>query len=122
MAQRTITTVMQLATEIRTRRKELGLTQSELGARIGRSRKWISDLESGKTTVELLPVLDALGALNLELTVDVGKGGDAHDATVGSQPAQRLRRRPPRPTIRGAKAKNSEPEHSGAERSEPGPS
>lgn len=54
---------------VRLRREELGLTQKEVAAKIGVSRKWYIDLEQGKPTVELYKVLDVFWALNLELQV-----------------------------------------------------
>ena len=56
---------------LRLRREELGLTQKEVAAKIGVSRKWYIDLEQGKPTVELYKVLDTFWALGLELQVKV---------------------------------------------------
>ncbi|MDY3048402.1 MAG: helix-turn-helix domain-containing protein [Rothia sp. (in: high G+C Gram-positive bacteria)] len=56
---------------LRLRREELGLTQKEVAAKIGVSRKWYIDLEQGKPTVELYKVLDAFWSLGLELQVKV---------------------------------------------------
>lgn len=53
----------------RDRRKELGWSQAHLAEQIGSTRFWVSDLESGKPTIELGLVLKALRAL--ELTVDI---------------------------------------------------
>ena len=48
---------------IETLRKAQGLTQADLAARAGVSRKWLSEVENGKDTVELglfLRLLDQL--------------------------------------------------------------
>ena len=49
---------------LRAARERLGLTQAEVAATAGVSRKWLSEAESGKAAVSLglvLGVLDALG-------------------------------------------------------------
>ncbi|QRZ62031.1 helix-turn-helix domain-containing protein [Rothia sp. ZJ932] len=51
----------------RLRREGLGLTQKEVAAKIGVSRKWYVEMEQGKPTVELYKVLDVFWALELEL-------------------------------------------------------
>lgn len=59
-----IRTIRELAGAVRGRRKDLDLSQAELGRRAGVSRKSISELESGKTTPEfglVLRVSEALG-------------------------------------------------------------
>lgn len=66
----TIGSIHDLATAIRGRRTDLGISQTELAKRAGVSRKWIYEFEAGKPTAEfglLLRVLDAL-ALGIELT------------------------------------------------------
>lgn len=57
-------TPAQLGTALRTARKQLGLTQSQLAMAAGVGVRFIVDLESGKPTVRLetvLRVIDALG-------------------------------------------------------------
>lgn len=54
---------------IRERRALLGVSQAELAARVGRSRKWVSELESGATSPGIDGVSAAAEALGLELTV-----------------------------------------------------
>ena len=39
------------------KRRDLGLTQTELASEVGRSRKWVSDVELGKTMPTLPAVL-----------------------------------------------------------------
>jgi y4mF family transcriptional regulator len=77
-----IRSIRDLAATVRGRRRDLGLSQAELAARAGVSRKWIYQFEGGKPTAELrliLRVLDALG-LVLDVSYDekapVGETGD----------------------------------------------
>lgn len=53
---------------VRTRRRDLSLTQADLSKSAGVSRRWLSDLERGKTTAEIGLVFKVLHAL--ELTVE----------------------------------------------------
>jgi HTH-type transcriptional regulator / antitoxin HipB len=65
----TVRSIRDLAAAVRGRRIDLGLSQANLAARAGVSRKWIYEFEAGKPKAELgliLRVLDAL-ALSLEL-------------------------------------------------------
>jgi HTH-type transcriptional regulator / antitoxin HipB len=67
-----IRSIRDLAAAARGRRRDLGLSQAELAARAGVSRKWIYQFEAGKPTAELrliLRVLDALGLI-LDVTYD----------------------------------------------------
>jgi HTH-type transcriptional regulator / antitoxin HipB len=54
---------------IRDHRTRRGLTQAQLAAQTGASRKWIIDLESGKRAADLSLVFRTLNALGLELDV-----------------------------------------------------
>src|ERR1035437_1674940 len=53
-----------LVRECRTKRL---LTQAQLATAVGVSRKWIIDLEAGKTTADISLVLRTLRALGVEL-------------------------------------------------------
>ncbi len=67
-----VRSIRDLAAVVRGRRRDLGLSQAELAARAGVSRKWVYQFEAGKPTAELrliLRVLDALG-LVLDVTYD----------------------------------------------------
>jgi HTH-type transcriptional regulator/antitoxin HipB len=55
----------ELGLRIRDRRRELGLSQAELGKTLGVTRQWVIALEQGKPTVPLGHVLRALSALGL---------------------------------------------------------
>jgi HTH-type transcriptional regulator/antitoxin HipB len=50
---------------VRDRRRELGMNQASLAAEARVSRRWLSDLESGKETAEVALVLRTLYALRL---------------------------------------------------------
>ncbi len=52
---------------VRDHRSKRGLTQAELAAQVGASRKWIIDLEAGKRTTDLSLVLRTLNVLGVEL-------------------------------------------------------
>ncbi len=47
-----------------------GLTQAQLGERIGASRYWVAQFERGKSGAELGLTLKALRALNLVITIE----------------------------------------------------
>jgi HTH-type transcriptional regulator/antitoxin HipB len=62
-----IETMQTLSSTLRGRRHALGLTQSALAAQAGVSRKFISDAESGKDTIEVGRLLKLIAALDLRL-------------------------------------------------------
>lgn len=55
---------------IRARRRMLGVSQAELGSRIGRSRKWVSELEGGSTSPGIDSVASAAACLGMDLTLE----------------------------------------------------
>ena len=55
---------------LRERRRELGLDQGELAARVGVSRQWVVEVEKGKPRAEVGLVLRALRVLGLEIQVE----------------------------------------------------
>lgn len=59
-----------LADLFRDGRARLGWSQSELAARVGVSRQWVSLVENGKTSVEFDLVIGALQALGYRLYVE----------------------------------------------------
>jgi len=68
-------TAKQLGAIIRRARRNAGLTQAELGKRIGLRQATISKLEKGEPATQINTLLDALTALELEITIDKrGKG------------------------------------------------
>jgi len=68
MAQRA-RTAKQLGAIIRRERRRQGLTQTQLGGKIGLRQATISKLEAGEPATQLRTFLDALTALNLEMRV-----------------------------------------------------
>jgi HTH-type transcriptional regulator/antitoxin HipB len=64
--------IADVASAVRGRRLDLGLTQSALAEQTGISRKWISEFEGAKTTVEFVLVMRVLEALDLRLELDPG--------------------------------------------------
>jgi y4mF family transcriptional regulator len=67
-----IHSIADVAAAVRGHRLDRGLSQSELAKRSGISRKWISEFEAGKATVEfslVIRVLETLG-LSLDLSED----------------------------------------------------
>jgi len=68
-------TAKQIGAIIRRARRNAGLTQTDLGKRIGLRQATISKLERGEPATQLDTLLDALTALGLEITIDErGKG------------------------------------------------
>jgi len=64
-----IRTAAELGHLVRDARMRHGLTQAQLAADVGASRKWIIDFEGGKRTAELSLVLRTLSALHLQVDV-----------------------------------------------------
>ncbi len=62
---------------VRDARTAAGLSQSELGARIGASRFWVAQFEKGKPSAELGLALKALQALGLSVRVETRTPGAA---------------------------------------------
>lgn len=53
------------------RRKALGLTQAELAARVGVSRLWVNQVESGHGGAAVAKVLQLLSALGMTVNLDL---------------------------------------------------
>ena len=68
-------TARQIGAIIRRARRNAGLTQTDLGKRIGLRQATISRLEKGEEETRLSTLLDALSALALEIVI--GKRGKA---------------------------------------------
>ena len=69
MMQRT-RTAKQIGAIIRRARRNAGLTQTELGKRIGLRQATVSKLEAGQPATRLSTLLDVLTALRLEIIID----------------------------------------------------
>ena len=63
----TLRSIRDAAVAVRGRRTELGLSQDELAARAGVSRKWVVEFEAGKASAEFALVFRVLDALGLAL-------------------------------------------------------
>ena len=60
-----LSNVRDLGRYVRDRRRAVGLSQAGLATRATVSRRWLSDLEAGKPTVEVGLVFKVIGALGL---------------------------------------------------------
>lgn len=60
---------------IRTRRRELGLTQAELADLAECSARFVRSLEAGKATVRVDKLLAVANVLGLELRLEVRRAG-----------------------------------------------
>src|ERR1700727_1079123 len=66
----------QLGAAIRLKRREKGLTQSELAKLLGAERKWVLNLESGNSKAEIGLLLRAIEVLGLRASLgDKGQPG-----------------------------------------------
>ncbi len=74
-------TAKQIGAIIRRVRRNAGLTQTDLGKRIGLRQATISRLEKGEDETKLSTLLDALSALGLEIIID--KRGKASTRNLG---------------------------------------
>ncbi|MCM0021723.1 MAG: helix-turn-helix domain-containing protein [Tagaea sp.] len=70
---------------IRARRRLLGWGQAELAKRVGVSRLWVNQVESGKPGAGLGLVLRTLGALGL--TLKAGASGEINVESQATAPA-----------------------------------
>ena len=68
--QRTARTASQIGAIVQRERRARGLSQAQLGARIGRRQATISKLEQGEPATQLSTLFDVLSALNLDLVID----------------------------------------------------
>ncbi|MCH7980975.1 MAG: helix-turn-helix domain-containing protein [Proteobacteria bacterium] len=63
-------TAKQIGAVIRRARRNAGMSQTALGAKIGMRQATISKLERGEPATQLVTLLDALSALGLEIIID----------------------------------------------------
>ncbi len=75
MASIPVRTPADIGALIRDRRKALGLDQAALAAKVGVSRLWINQVESGKSGANLGLVLRTLAALGVTLSVTTDNDG-----------------------------------------------
>lgn len=62
-------TPQQLGAAVRRKRKQMGLSQEELGTRVRLRQATISKLEAGEPGTRIKTLLDALSALDLEIVI-----------------------------------------------------
>ena len=74
-----ITTATDIASIAKDQRENLGWSQSDFANRIGVNRRWVSEFESGKPTVELHLVLRALKELQFIISAEVREKPDDSD-------------------------------------------
>jgi HTH-type transcriptional regulator/antitoxin HipB len=79
-----IRTATDLGAFIRERRIKLGMDQSDLAEKAGTSRKWIVEVEQGKSRAEIGLVLRALKTLGVSLDIAVDR---TQKASTASEPA-----------------------------------
>jgi HTH-type transcriptional regulator/antitoxin HipB len=70
---------VQIGALIHRERRARGLTQSQLGEKIGRRQATISKLEKGEPATQLSTLFDVLSALNMELSLVERGTGDKPD-------------------------------------------
>jgi HTH-type transcriptional regulator/antitoxin HipB len=62
-------TAKQVGAAIRRKRRQLGLSQAQLGSKIQLRQATVSKLEAGEPATQLQTLLDALTALDLEILI-----------------------------------------------------
>lgn len=72
-------TPQQLGAIIRRARRNMALSQAELGEKTGLWQETISKVESGQSAARIGTILDLLAALNLEIEVQPRGKGSAAD-------------------------------------------
>jgi y4mF family transcriptional regulator len=78
-------TMRTLGSAIRSRRKNLRLSQGELADLAGVSVNLLSQVEKGKTTTQICKLLDIISTLGLQFVLDDGKDR----ILIKNEPAQR---------------------------------
>ncbi len=72
-------TPKQLGEIIQRKRRQAGLSQSEIGKRVGLRQATVSQIEAGYHATKIAVLCDLLAALDLELTVAPRSNGAATD-------------------------------------------
>lgn len=108
-----VKTVKDLGNLVHDRRKALGLTQAELAARVGVSRLWVNQVESGHGGAAVAKVLQLLSALDMTVNLDLVPRDGTAGVVVKRQSPRRPAVRPatvagttrvPRPLVSGGAA------------------
>ncbi|MGD9831242.1 MAG: helix-turn-helix domain-containing protein [Piscinibacter sp.] len=82
-----IQTPLQLATHLRSLRKARGLSQADLGARLGVGQTRIARIEGNPTAISVEQLIELLGALGVRLVLRDTRGPQPDNATA-SKPLQ----------------------------------
>ena len=77
----------QLTHLIRQRRKDLGLTQTDLAGRLGLSQKRVSALERRPELLSLRQLLDLTALLDIQVSIE-GERGSANSTVSASNPTE----------------------------------
>lgn len=77
--QQSARTAKQVGAIVRRERRRAGLSQAELGAKIGLRQATVSKLERGEPATQIITLLDALSALGLEIIIDKRGRGSVQD-------------------------------------------
>jgi len=72
-----IETPADLGAAVRRARRRRGLRQEDLALSAGTGMRFIGELERGKPTVQLAPMLRVLQALGVSLRLEDGEGDDS---------------------------------------------
>ncbi|MCR9072748.1 MAG: helix-turn-helix domain-containing protein [Alphaproteobacteria bacterium] len=75
-----ITSAAELGRRVRTRRRQLGLSQQRCADLCGVGRRFLSELENGKPTLALGLVLQVLGEIGLPVLLADPDDADPEDA------------------------------------------
>jgi HTH-type transcriptional regulator / antitoxin HipB len=87
--------IADVASAVRGRRKDLGLSQSALADQTGISRKWISEFEAGKATAEFAHVIRVIEGLGLQLELDIESSARGGATSSKTSPATETLRTTP---------------------------
>src|SRR2546430_17595653 len=89
-----IRTTRDIGAAVRGRRKDLGLSQADLAARAGVSRRWVYQLEAGKQTAALGLVLRVLDQIDIGLSLDSARKTPDSERAVDLDSLLRRYRKP----------------------------
>lgn len=95
-----VNTIQALAAALRGRRVALGWSQADTAAVAGVSRKFVSEVEGGKETVELGKVLSLADAMGLDISITFSVG--EHGIPVAPEALRLDAPAPPPPTETGS--------------------
>jgi len=68
---------------VRNQRLTGGMTQDELAQAVGKSRRWVHDLEAEKVDPSLSAAIDVAAALGFSVSLESSERSDVFDALFG---------------------------------------